>query len=282
MAGLLGAAEIREIADRIGVHPTKKLGQNFVVDANTCRRIVKSADVQPDDVALEIGPGIGSLTLALLEIARDVVVVEIDERLAAELPNTVTRHDVDPARLTVITEDAMLVNSLPLEPTVLVANLPYNISVPVLLRFMEKFPTLRSGVVMVQSEVADRLAARPGSKSYGSPSVKATWWADMSSAGTVGRSIFWPVPNVDSSLVRFVRHAPAGDEALRLKTFALIDAAFAQRRKMLRGALSELFGGSTPASDAITAAGVDPTSRGEALLLPDFIKIAAQLSPSAR
>jgi len=282
MAGLLGAAEIREIADRIGVHPTKKLGQNFVVDANTCRRIVKSADVQPDDVALEIGPGIGSLTLALLEIARDVVVVEIDERLAAELPNTVIRHDVDPARLTVITEDAMVVNSLPLEPTVLVANLPYNISVPVLLRFMEKFPTLRSGVVMVQSEVADRLAARPGSKSYGSPSVKATWWADMSSAGTVGRSIFWPVPNVDSSLVRFVRHAPEGDEAMRLQTFAVIDAAFAQRRKMLRGALSELFGGSTPASDAITAAGVDPTSRGEALLLPDFIKIAAQLSPSAR
>ncbi len=278
MAGLLGAAEIREIAARIGLHPTKKLGQNFVVDANTCRRIVKSADVQPDDVALEIGPGIGSLTLALLEIAREVVVVEIDERLATELPNTVARHEFEPSRLTVITEDAMLVNSLPIAPTVLVANLPYNISVPVLLRFMEKFPTLRSGVVMVQSEVADRLAANPGSKSYGSPSVKATWWADMSSAGSVGRSIFWPVPNVDSSLVRFVRREPAGDEALRLKTFAVIDAAFAQRRKMLRSALSELFGGSTPASDAISAAGVDPTSRGEALLLPDFIKIASQLS----
>ena len=239
---------------------------------------MKSADVQPDDVALEIGPGIGSLTLALLEIAREVVVVEIDERLATELPNTVARHEFEPSRLTVITEDAMVVNSLPIAPTVLVANLPYNISVPVLLRFMEKFPTLRSGVVMVQSEVADRLAANPGSKSYGSPSVKATWWADMSSAGSVGRSIFWPVPNVDSSLVRFVRHEPAGDEALRLKTFAVIDAAFAQRRKMLRSALSELFGGSTPASDAISAAGVDPTSRGEALLLPDFIKIASQLS----
>ena len=278
MSGLLGGAEIREIAARIGVNPTKKLGQNFVVDANTCRRIVKSADVTPDDVALEIGPGLGSLTLALLEIAKEVVVVEIDERLAAELPHTAERHEFDPARLTVVTNDAMVVDALPVEPTVLVANLPYNISVPVLLRFMEKFPTLRSGVVMVQSEVADRLAAKPGSKNYGSPSVKATWWADMSSAGTVARSIFWPVPNVDSSLVRFVRHAPAGDEAMRLRTFSVIDHAFAQRRKMLRSALSELFGGSAPASDAITAAGVDPTMRGESLLLPDFIKIAEQLS----
>jgi 16S rRNA (adenine1518-N6/adenine1519-N6)-dimethyltransferase len=278
MSGLLGGAEIREIAARIGVNPTKKLGQNFVVDANTCRRIVKSADVTSDDVALEIGPGLGSLTLALLEIAKEVVVVEIDERLAAELPHTVARHEFDPARLTVVTNDAMVVDALPVEPTVLVANLPYNISVPVLLRFMEKFPTLRSGVVMVQSEVADRLAAKPGSKNYGSPSVKATWWADMSSAGTVARSIFWPVPNVDSSLVRFVRHAPAGDEAMRICTFSVIDHAFAQRRKMLRSALSELFGGSAPASDAITAAGVDPTMRGESLLLPDFIKIAEQLS----
>lgn len=278
MSGLLGGAEIREIAARIGVNPTKKLGQNFVVDANTCRRIVKSADVTSDDVALEIGPGLGSLTLALLEIAKEVVVVEIDERLAAELPHTVARHEFDPARLTVVTNDAMVVDALPVEPTVLVANLPYNISVPVLLRFMEKFPTLRSGVVMVQSEVADRLAAKPGSKNYGSPSVKATWWADMSSAGTVARSIFWPVPNVDSSLVRFVRHAPAGDEAMRIRTFSVIDHAFAQRRKMLRSALSELFGGSAPASDAITAAGVDPTMRGESLLLPDFIKIAEQLS----
>jgi 16S rRNA (adenine1518-N6/adenine1519-N6)-dimethyltransferase len=278
MSGLLGAAEIREIAARIGVNPTKKLGQNFVVDANTCRRIVKSADVLDTDIALEIGPGLGSLTLALLEVANEVIVVEIDERLAAELPNTVARHEFAAERLTVVTQDAMVVDNLPVAPTVLVANLPYNISVPVLLRFMEKFPTLRSGVVMVQSEVADRLVALPGSKNYGSPSVKATWWADMSSAGTVGRSIFWPVPNVDSSLVRFVRHEPAGDEALRLKTFAVIDAAFAQRRKMLRGALSELFGGSTAASEAITRAGVDPTSRGEALLLPEFIKIASQIS----
>ena len=278
MTGLLGAAEIREIAARIGVTPTKKLGQNFVVDANTCRRIVKSADVVEGDVALEIGPGLGSLTLALLEIAHKVVVVEIDERLAAELPETVARHEFDTDRLTVVAQDAMTVDELPLAPTVLVANLPYNISVPVLLRFMERFPTLRAGVVMVQSEVADRLVATPGSKNYGSPSVKATWWADMSSAGTVGRSIFWPVPNVDSSLVRFVRHEPAGDEELRMKTFEVIDAAFAQRRKMLRGALSELCGGGAAATAIIEAAGVDPTIRGEALVLPDFIRIAKQLS----
>ena len=278
MGQLLGAAQIREIAAAIGVTPTKKLGQNFVVDANTCRRIVKIAQLQPGDTALEIGPGLGSLTLAMLEVAKNVVAVEIDSRLAAQLPLTVENNGFDPATLFVQCEDAMTTSTLPLNPDVLVANLPYNVSVPVLLHFFEKFPSLRSGVVMVQSEVADRLVAQPGSKNYGSPSVKATWWADMSPAGTVGRSIFWPVPNVDSSLVRFVRHQAAGDEALRLKTFAVIDAAFAQRRKMLRGALSELFGGSAAASDAILAAGVDPTVRGEALLLPDFIKIAHALS----
>ena len=276
MASLLGAAEIREIAERIGVKPTKKLGQNFVVDANTCRRIVKAADVSSDDVALEIGPGIGSLTLALLEVAKEVIAIEIDDRLAGELANTAAAHDFDIARLNVINEDAMMTESLPKEPTVLVANLPYNISVPVLLHFLEKFPSIQRGVVMVQSEVADRLIAKPGSKNYGSPSVKATWWADLSSAGTVGRSIFWPVPNVDSSLVKFIRHAPAGDEKSRLQTFAVIDAAFAQRRKMLRSALGELFAGN--ASESITSAGIDPTVRGEVLLLADFMKIANTLA----
>jgi 16S rRNA (adenine1518-N6/adenine1519-N6)-dimethyltransferase len=278
MSGLLGAAEIREIAERIGVKPTKKLGQNFVVDANTCRRIVKAAEVNSSDVALEIGPGLGSLTLAMLEVASHVVAVEIDERLAIELPITAQRHGFSSEKLTVVTKDAMDVSELAIAPTVLVANLPYNVSVPVLLRFLEKFPTLRAGVVMVQSEVADRLVAKPNSKTYGSPSVKATWWADMSSAGTVGRSIFWPVPNVDSSLVRFVRHAPAGNEELRKKTFQIIDAAFAQRRKMMRGALSDLFGGSGAASEVIASAGIDPTIRGEALELGDFIKIATTLN----
>jgi len=278
MSGLLGASEIREIAERIGVKPTKKLGQNFVVDANTCRRIVKAAEVNETDVALEIGPGLGSLTLAMLEIAKSVVAIEIDNRLADELPETAMRHGFSADKLTVVTQDAMEVSSLPIDPTVLVANLPYNVSVPVLLRFLEKFPTLRAGVVMVQSEVADRLIAKPNSKTYGSPSVKANWWADMSSAGTVSRSIFWPVPNVDSSLVRFIRHQPAGDEALRKATFRIIDAAFAQRRKMLRAALSDLCGGSALASAVITAAGIDPTIRGEALELGDFIKIATTLN----
>lgn len=272
MSGLLGAAEIREIAARIGVNPTKKLGQNFVVDANTCRRIVKSADVEKSDIALEIGPGLGSLTLALLEAAASVTVIEIDTRLAEELPHTVARHEFDSANLRVINEDAMNLELLHPAPTVLVANLPYNVSVPVLLRAFEKLPSLQKGVVMVQSEVADRLVAKPGSKNYGSPSVKAGWWGSLTSAGTVGRSIFWPVPNVDSSLVRFDRHPSPGDEGLRLKTFAIIDAAFAQRRKMLRGALSGLLG--SDASAIIEAAGIDPTIRGEALNLQDFIRIA--------
>jgi len=277
MTTLLGAAEIREIAARIGVSPTKKLGQNFVVDANTCRRIVKVADVNSDDVALEIGPGLGSLTLALLEIAKSVVAVEIDPRLAQELPNTAVTHGFENERLIVVNEDALTTESLPLDPTILVANLPYNVSVPVLLHFLEKFPTIRSGVVMVQSEVADRLTAKPGSKTYGSPSVKATWWADMSGAGNVARQVFWPIPNVDSSLVRFVRHEAAGDERERALTFSVIDAAFAQRRKMLRGALSELFSGEAEAM--ITKAGIDPTARGETLLLRDFMAIANTLEP---
>jgi 16S rRNA (adenine1518-N6/adenine1519-N6)-dimethyltransferase len=278
MTQLLGAAQIREIAARIGVTPTKKLGQNFVVDANTCRRIVKSADVTSEDIAVEIGPGLGSLTLAIMEAASETIAVEIDPRLAQELPNTVAANGFDVSKLTVINQDALETQSLPKDPTVLVANLPYNVSVPVLLHFMERFPTLRAGVVMVQSEVADRLAAKPGSKSYGSPSVKATWWADMSAAGGVGRSIFWPVPNVDSSLVKFVRHEPAGDAAKRKLVFEVIDAAFAQRRKMLRGALGELFSTrGLKAEECIARAGIDPTARGEVLVLADFIAIANTL-----
>jgi 16S rRNA (adenine1518-N6/adenine1519-N6)-dimethyltransferase len=275
MSGLLGAVEIREIAARIGVNPTKKLGQNFVVDANTCRRIVSSAGVDKSDIALEIGPGLGSLTLALLESASSVSVIEIDTRLAQELPETVSRHGFDISRLNVINDDAMNLEFLSPEPTVLVANLPYNVSVPVLLRAFEKLPSLRKGVVMVQSEVAERLVAVAGTKSYGSPSVKAAWWGVLTPAGNVSRSIFWPVPNVDSSLVRFDRQASPGDEALRLKTFSLIDAAFAQRRKMLRGALSGILGNN--ASEIISRAGIDPTVRGEALTLTDFIKIAQGL-----
>ena len=278
MGTLLGAAEIREIAARIGVNPTKKLGQNFVVDANTCRRIVKLADVQSSDVAVEIGPGLGSLTLALLEIASTVVAIEIDKRLAEELPQTVTAHGFRSESLLVQNEDALTTQTLPVAPTVLVAKLPYNISVPVLLHFLAKFPTIRSGVVMVQSEVADRLIAGPGSKSYGSPSVKAKWWADLSGAGNVSRQVFWPIPNVDSSLVRFTRHSAAGSEQERQLTFKVIDAAFAQRRKMLRSALSQLFNGG--AEQAILRAGINPTDRGETLLLSDFMAIANTLEPN--
>jgi len=209
------------------------------------------------------------------------VAIEIDSRLAAQLPLTAEQNGFDPGSLTVLHEDALTTQSLPIAPDVLVANLPYNVSVPVLLHFLEKFPTLRSGVVMVQSEVADRLVAKPGSKNYGSPSVKATWWADMSAAGGVGRSIFWPVPNVDSSLVHFLRHAPAGDEAQRLRVFEVIDAAFAQRRKMLRSALSELFSArGQKAEECIAAAGVDPTARGEVLILSEFMAIANTLASS--
>jgi len=271
---LLGAAQIRELAEELGIKPAKSLGQNFVIDANVCRKIVRTAGVTKSDVALEIGPGLGSLTLALLEEAQSVIAVEIDERLAMRLPQTVATHNESAATFSVIHQDALHLKSLQQSPTVLVANLPYNVSVPVLLHLLEIFPTLTSGVVMVQAEVADRLAAKPGSKEYGIPSVKAAWWADLQSAGSVSRSIFWPVPGVDSKLVSFTRHAPLGDEVLRKKVFTLIDAAFAQRRKMLRSALSSIYGSSSAAEKVLTDAGIDPTLRGESLLVNDFCTIA--------
>ncbi len=278
MSNLLGATEIRELAAKLDLKPTKKLGQNFVVDANTCRKIVKLADVTSTDIALEIGPGLGSLTLALLEVSKSVIAIEIDQRLAQQLPITVTAHGIESSKLTVLTQDAMQVSKLDQAPDVLVANLPYNVSVPVLLNLLELFPSIKRGVVMVQSEVAERLVAKADSKQYGSPTVKGNWWADLTWAGSVGRSVFWPVPNVDSALVRFDRHAPLGSEAERLKTFKVIDHAFAKRRKMMRSALSELFGGSALAQAALIKAGIDPTIRGEALTVEQFGQIAQQLS----
>ncbi len=271
---LLGAAEIRELAQELGLKPAKSLGQNFVIDGNVCKKIVRIAGVTSTDVALEIGPGLGSLTLALLEEARSVIAVEIDERLAMRLPQTIQTHNHSSATFTVIHQDALHLKTLPESPTVLVANLPYNVSVPVLLHFLENFPTLKSGVVMVQAEVADRLAAKPGSKEYGIPSVKAAWWADLSGAGSISRSVFWPTPGVDSKLVSFIRHQPLGDESLRKSVFTLIDAAFAQRRKMLRSALSSIYGSSGAAEKVLTEAGIDPTLRGESLLVDDFCTIA--------
>ncbi len=273
---LLGAAEIRALAQRLDLKPSKSLGQNFVIDANVCRKIVRTAGVSADDIALEIGPGLGSLTLAMMEEAKAVIAVEIDPRLAQQLPITVAAHSDSSEKLTVIHHDALTIKELPAAPTVLVANLPYNVSVPVFLHLLEIFPTLRSGVVMVQAEVADRLAAKPNTKEYGIPSVKAAWWADVSNAGSVSRSIFWPAPNVDSKLVGFTRRQTPGDEALRKQVFAIIDLAFAQRRKMLRSALSSMYGGSSAAEVVLSSAGIDPTLRGEALDIHAFCKIAKQ------
>jgi 16S rRNA (adenine1518-N6/adenine1519-N6)-dimethyltransferase len=271
---LLGAGEIRELAAKLDLKPSKSLGQNFVHDANVCRKIVRTAGVTASDIALEIGPGLGSLTLAMLEEAQSVIAVEIDARLANQLPITAALHTDRAHLLTVINEDALTLKTLPADPTVLVANLPYNVSVPVFLHLLEILPSLRSGVIMVQAEVADRLAAKPNSKEYGIPSVKAAWWADVTGAGSVSRNIFWPQPNVDSKLVAFTRRATPGDEELRKKVFAIIDLAFAQRRKMLRSALSSMYGGSAAAEAVLTQAGIDPTLRGESLDIHSFCAIA--------
>lgn len=273
---LLGAAEIRALAAELDVTPTKKLGQNFVVDANTVRKIVNVARVTADDHVVEVGPGLGSLTLAILETGAPVTAVEIDHRLAARLPVTAAAHGVAEGALTVVAADALRVTELDGEPDVLVANLPYNVSVPVLLHFMETFPGIRRGVVMVQAEVGERLAAPSGSKTYGAPSVKAAWYGAWRLAGTVSRQVFWPVPNVDSVLVAFDRDAePRGDEDERRRTFAVVDAAFQQRRKMLRQALSGVLGGSAATASAILeSAGVAPTARGEELTIDDYVAIA--------
>lgn len=272
---LLGPAEIRDLATLLDVTPTKKLGQNFVIDANTVRKIVSVAHVAPGDVVVEIGPGLGSLTLGLLEADASVVAVEIDGRLAKQLPLTV--GEMAPGmidRLSVIHEDAMRIEELPAQPNRLVANLPYNISVPVLLHFLEHFTSLTAGVVMVQAEVGYRLAAGPGSKVYGAPSAKAAWYGAWRIAGQVSRQVFWPIPNVDSVLVGFERRSEViGTEDERIKTFALIDAAFQQRRKMLRQALGSVLGSSQAATEQMEAAGVNPTARGEELTVHDFLSI---------
>jgi 16S rRNA (adenine1518-N6/adenine1519-N6)-dimethyltransferase len=273
MTRLLGPAEIRDLAELLDLQPTKRLGQNFVIDGNTVRRIVSIAGVEDGDSVVEIGPGLGSLTLGLLATGASVLAIEIDRRLAEQLPKTVEQLQPG-APLTVLTADAMTIAELPGEPHTLVANLPYNVSVPVLLHFLERFESLRSGLVMVQAEVAHRLAAGPGSRTYGIPSLKAAWWADVQLAGNIGRSVFWPAPNVDSALVSLTRRDPPAAPELRERTFALVDAAFAQRRKMLRAALASTFGSSGEAETALIAAGIDPTLRGEQLAIGDFARLA--------
>ncbi|MFP5347874.1 MAG: 16S rRNA (adenine(1518)-N(6)/adenine(1519)-N(6))-dimethyltransferase RsmA [Actinomycetes bacterium] len=274
--GLLGPADVRALAGRLGVRPTKSLGQNFVSDANTVRRIVRRADLTPDDVVVEVGPGLGSLTIALLDAAASVVAVEVDPVLAAELPRTVRdrRPDLAPS-LTVLAEDALAVTTLPgPPPTVMVANLPYNVAVPVLLTFLERFGSIRRGLVMVQAEVADRLAAAPGSRSYGVPSVKTAWYARVDRDAAVPRSVFWPVPNVDSALVSWRRHDPPASRAGRRAVFSVVDAAFAQRRKTLRAALAPWAGSAALAERVLRTAGIDPGLRGERLPIGDFARIA--------
>ena len=277
---LLGPAEIRGIAARLGIRPSKRLGQNFVVDPGTVRRLVALAGVGPDDVVLEVGPGFGSLTLGLLGAARRVIAVEIDPALAAELPRTVAdRAPGQAGRLAVVTADAARVGGLPGEPSVLAANLPYNVAVPVVLHLLATVPSLARGLVMVQAEVADRMTAPPGSRVYGVPSVKLAWFAGARRAGPVPRTVFWPVPNVDSGLVAFTRRDPPPGggpdrEADRAAVFAAVDAAFSQRRKTLRAALAGWAGSAAEAERVLRAAGVDPQARGESLGVAEFARIA--------
>lgn len=277
---LLGPADVRALASRLGIRPTKQRGQNFVIDANTVRRIVRAADLRADDVVVEVGPGLGSLTLALLGEVRRVVAIEVDPVLAAALPETLATYAPEVAdRCEVLSADALRLESIPgPAPTALVANLPYNVSVPVLLHLLALLPSLERGLVMVQSEVADRLAAAPGSKVYGVPSVKAAWYADVRRAGVVGRNVFWPAPNVESGLVAWTRREPPATSATREEVFAVVDAAFAQRRKVLRGALRDLAGSGEAAEAALTKAGVDPTARGESLTIEEFARIAESLA----
>ncbi|MDQ1725756.1 MAG: rRNA (adenine1518-N6/adenine1519-N6)-dimethyltransferase [Frankiaceae bacterium] len=274
--GLLGAADIRALAAGLDLTPTKTLGQNFVHDANTIRRIVRLAGVTADDHVLEVGPGLGSLTLGLLDTGASVTAVEIDARLARLLPSTVAeRQPAAGGRLHVIEADAAGIKTLPVAPTALVANLPYNVGVPILLHLLERFESLRTALILVQAEVADRLTAAPGNKIYGVPSVKTAWYAEAKRSGSVSRHVFWPVPNVDSGLVLLTRRDPPAVAVDRRAVFAVVDAAFAQRRKTLRAALAGWAGDAPAAERVLRAAGVDPGARGEQLTVTDFARIAA-------
>ena len=275
----LGPADVRRLAGELDLRPTKQRGQNFVIDANTCRRIVRESAITDADVVIEVGPGLGSLTLALLDVARHVTAVEIDDKLAGLLETTIAEYAPAQAdAFTLVHADALRITDLPgPAPTALVANLPYNVSVPVPLHLLALLPSLERGLVMVQAEVADRLAARPGTKAYGVPSLKAAWYADVRRAGAIGRNVFWPAPNVDSGLVAWARREPPPTTASRDEVFAVVDAAFAHRRKALRGVLRELFGSAEAVEAALDHAGVDPLTRGEALTIEQFAVLAEGL-----
>lgn len=277
---LLNPTEIRELAAKLGLKPTKKLGQNFVIDQNTVEKIVRTSNVSKDSIVLEVGPGLGSLTLALMATGAKVIAVEIDERLAEILPNTAKAKGFGESQLIVINKDALEISKNDVyNPDVLVANLPYNVSVPVIIHILETFPSIKNYLVMVQSEVADRLAANPGSRTYGSPSVKLQWYAEVSKAGSISRNVFWPVPNVDSDLVQLHRRNNV-DESIRKELFAVVDAAFSQRRKMLRSALSSMCGGSEKASEILESVQIDPRLRGEALNVSDYVRLTEGMKKS--
>ena len=277
---LLNPTEIRELAAKLGLKPTKKLGQNFVIDQNMVEKIVRTSNVSKDSIVLEVGPGLGSLTLALMATGAKVIAVEIDERLAEILPNTAKAKGFGESQLIVINKDALEISKSDVNnPDVLVANLPYNVSVPVIIHILETFPSIKNYLVMVQSEVADRLAASPGSRTYGSPSVKLQWYAEVSKAGSISRNVFWPVPNVDSDLVQLHRRNNV-DVSIRKELFAVVDAAFSQRRKMLRSALSSMCGGSEKASEILESVQIDPRLRGEALNVSDYVRLTEGMKKS--
>jgi 16S rRNA (adenine1518-N6/adenine1519-N6)-dimethyltransferase len=277
---LLTPTEIRELASKLDLKPTKKLGQNFVTDQNTVEKIVRTSKVNKDSIVLEVGPGLGSLTLALLATGAKVFAVEIDQRLAELLPITAKAKGFSGDQLEVINKDALEITTNDIKnPNILVANLPYNVSVPVIIHILETFPSIENYLVMVQSEVADRLAASPGSRTYGSPSVKLQWYGEVSKAGSVSRSVFWPVPNVDSDLVQITRKKDV-DQSIRKELFAVVDAAFSQRRKMLRSALSSMCAGSEKASEILESAQIDPQLRGEALNVEDYVRLTYAMKKS--
>ena len=277
---LLTPTEIRELAAKLDLKPTKKLGQNFVTDQNTVEKIVRISKVNKDCIVLEVGPGLGSLTLALLATGAKVFAVEIDQRLAELLPITAKSKGFNGDQLEVINKDALEITTIDVKnPNVLVANLPYNVSVPVIIHILETFPSIENYLVMVQSEVADRLAAQPGSRTYGSPSVKLQWYGDVSKAGSISRSVFWPVPNVDSDLIQITRKKDV-DQSIRQELFAVVDAAFSQRRKMLRSALSSMCAGSEKASEILESAQIDPQLRGEALNVDDYVRLTYAMKKS--
>jgi 16S rRNA (adenine1518-N6/adenine1519-N6)-dimethyltransferase len=277
---LLTPTEIRELASKLDLKPTKKLGQNFVTDQNTVEKIVRTSKVNKDSIVLEVGPGLGSLTLALLATGAKVFAVEIDQRLAELLPITAKAKGFSGDQLEVINKDALEITTNEVKnPNILVANLPYNVSVPVIIHILETFPSIENYLVMVQSEVADRLAASPGSRTYGSPSVKLQWYGEVSKAGSVSRSVFWPVPNVDSDLVQITRKKDV-DQSIRKELFAVVDAAFSQRRKMLRSALSSMCAGSEKASEILESAQIDPQLRGEALNVDDYVRLTYAMKKS--